>query len=187
MTKAPEEQNPEHTYASEGFYMVTLSVTDDLSGRPRNNPRSASSQELPEKQWNILWSKDFATGGSLATVSAAVGDDARIHALSTLGQLYAYDRDGNQLWSFDLTQNGTVLSTERLNPSVDTDGTVYVPVGNGVSGSNGYLYAIDGATGSESGNCCSTTEPSPTCRLPVITTSSRGNRKSRHQRYVPDH
>ncbi len=97
--------------------MVTLSVTDDLGGtaEKQSTIRVISGTPL-EKQWNILWSKDFATGGSLATVSAAVGDDARIYALSTLGQLYAYDRDGNQLWSFDLTQNGTVLSTERLNP-----------------------------------------------------------------------
>lgn len=167
-----EEQNPEHTYASEGFYMVTLSVTDDLGGTAEKQSTIRVISGTPEKQWNILWSKDFATGGSLATVSAAVGDDARIYALSTLGQLYAYDRDGNQLWSFDLTQNGTVLSTERLaTPSVDTDGTVYVPVGNGVSGSNGYLYAIDGATGSEKWKLLLDDGAFPDLQTPVITTS----------------
>lgn len=166
------DQHPAHTYSAEGFYLVTLTVTDDLGGTATKQSTLRVVSSSAEKQWRLLWSKQYSAGGSLATVSAAVGDNALIYAMSSAGQLCAFDRDGTARWTFDLTQNGTVLSTERLAaPSVDTDGTVYVAVGNGASGSKGYLYAIDGASGAEKWKLLLDDGAYPDLQMPVVTAS----------------
>lgn len=169
---ASGDPNPEHTYTAEGFYLVTLTVTDDLGGKAVKQSTLRVVSASAEKQWRLLWSRQYASGGSLATVSAAVGDNALIYAMSSAGQLCAFDRDGNARWSFDLTQNNSVLSTERLAaPSVDTDGTIYVAVGNGVNGTTGYLYAIDGNSGAEKWKLLIDDGAYPDLQMPAVTSA----------------
>lgn len=166
------DPDPEHIYTAEGFYLVTLTVTDDLGGKAVKQSTLRVVSASAEKQWRLLWSRQYASGGSLATVSAAVGDNALIYAMSSAGQLCAFDRDGNARWSFDLTQNNSVLSTERLAaPSVDTDGTVYVAVGNGVNGTTGYLYAIDGNSGAEKWKLLIDDGAYPDLQMPAVTSA----------------
>lgn len=136
------EQNPKHTYSKGGFIKVKLTVTDDkgLTGSREKTVFVRSS--LTPGVLNILWTQTFETSSKLRSVSPAVGDNGDIYVTSNGLKLYSYSPDGTQNWMFDLTKGGAAGNQES-SPTVDTDGTIYIGVGQGSNSTNGYLYAIN--------------------------------------------
>lgn len=139
------EQNPEHEYANEGTFTVTLTVTDaeGLSGKAEKNIE-VTAKGMAE----MLWSFPF-DGGSLIGSSPAVGNDY-VYVMSTGGELVAADRhDGTEKWRFDFISNGVsaMSAKEGSSPSVDpADGSVVVAVG-GSDAERCKGFKIDGTTG----------------------------------------
>lgn len=136
------EQNPTHTYSQGGFIKVKLTVTDDRGLTASREKTLLVRTSLTPGVLEILWTQTFEASSTLRSVSPAVGDNGDIYVASNGLKLYSYAPDGTQNWMFDLTKGGSVGNQES-SPAVDTDGTIYIGVGQGSSSSNTYLYAIN--------------------------------------------
>lgn len=136
------EQNAEHIYSHGGFVKVKLTVTDDKGLINSREKTILVRSSLTPGVLEILWTKTFETSSKLRSVSPAVGDNGNIYVTSNGLKLYSYSPDGTQSWMFDLNKSGAVGNQES-SPAVDTDGTVYVGVGQGTGSTNAYLYAIN--------------------------------------------
>lgn len=136
------EQNPKHTYSKGGFIKVKLTVTDDkgLTGSREKTIFVRSS--LTPGVLEILWTQTFEASSKLRSVSPAVGDNGDIYVTSNALKLYSYSPDGKQNWMFDLSKGGATGNQES-SPAIDTDGTIYIGVGQGTNSTNAYLYAIN--------------------------------------------
>ena len=136
------DQNPEHTYSEGGFIKVKLTVTDDKGLKSEREKTLYVRSSLTPGVLNLIWSQTYESSSKLRSVSPAVGDNGNIYVTSNGLKLYSYSPDGIQNWTFDLSKDGAVGNQES-SPMVDTDGTIYVGVGQGSSSSNAYLYAIN--------------------------------------------
>lgn len=136
------EQNAEYVYSHGGFVKVKLTVTDDKGLSNSREKTILVRSSLTPGVLEILWTKTFETSSKLRSVSPAVGDNSNIYVTSNGLKLYSYSPDGTQNWMFDLNKSGAVGNQES-SPAVDTDGTIYVGVGQGTGSTNAYLYAIN--------------------------------------------
>lgn len=136
------EQNPQHTYSNGGFIKVKLTVTDDFGLTSSREKTIFVRSSLTPGVLEVLWTETFEASSKLRSVSPAVGDNGDIYVTSNSLKLYSYAPDGTQNWMFDLAKGGATGNQES-SPAVDTDGTIYIGVGQGTNSSNGYLYAIN--------------------------------------------
>ncbi len=79
----------------------------------------------------LLWEFNIIERGAQILSSPAISEDGNIYFGSNNNNLYALDRDGNELWNY--STDGNVFSS----PAIGEDGTIYV----GSADSN--LYAIN--------------------------------------------
>ncbi|WP_165043815.1 PKD domain-containing protein [Dysgonomonas sp. ZJ709] len=148
--KTSAEQNPKHTYANAGFIKIKLTVTDDRGESAVREKTIYVRASLTPGNFQVLWTQTFETSSTLRSVSPAVGDNGDIYVTSNKLKLHSYSPIGMLNWSFDLAKDGAVGNQEG-SPSVDSDGTIYIGVGQGTGNTNAYLYAVN-ADGSEKWN-----------------------------------
>jgi len=143
------EQNPEVVFNTFGDNIpVSLTVTDHY-GQKSTASKTFSVARSEGHDLSVAWSRayDYTSGAWVNWTSPALnpaGD--RIYVTSSGNHLVCFDPSGNQIGSYDLAENNPAngdMKAVRTTPSVDNDGTVYIPVQYGYSESgNGGLYSI---------------------------------------------
>lgn len=125
------EQNPKFTFNEFGDIEVTLTVTDNQRGK--GSVTKIVKVDKNKNSMELLWSTPYDGDGDVIFSSPAVSPDGKtVYAFSSGLHLAALGSDGKQKWSFDAGAHnpGTTKNFGSCTPSVDTDGTVFVIVGN---------------------------------------------------------
>ena len=125
------EQNPKFTFNEFGDIEVTLTVTDNQRGK--GSVTKVVKVDKNKNSMELLWSTPYDGDGDVIFSSPAVSPDGKtVYAFSSGLHLAALGSDGKQKWSFDAGSHnpGTTKNFGSCTPSVDTDGTVFVIVGN---------------------------------------------------------
>ena len=125
------EQNPKFTFNEFGDIEVTLTVTDNKRGK--GSVTKIVQVEKSQGSMELLWSTSYDGDGDVVFASPAVSPDGNTIYVSSTGlHLVAIGKDGKQKWSFDTGSHNpaTTKTFPSCTPSVDTDGTVFIIVGN---------------------------------------------------------
>ena len=137
------EQHPEFTFASFGEIEVSLTVTD--SRRGKNTKTVIIDVDMGDMEdMELLWVHTYDSDGTVWATSPAVSPDGEyVYVHSTGLTLVSFTKEGVERWRFNTGANGEgtrYAASAGATPSVDSDGTVFIPVG--ISGNRGSLYAI---------------------------------------------
>ena len=127
------EQNPKFTFNEFGDIEVTLTVTDNQRGK--GSATKVIHVEKNESSIELLWSDAFdgdTEARTIFTSPAVSPDGSMVYAFSTGNHLVAYSKDGVKKWSFDAGAHkpATTKDFPCSMPTVDTDGTIFIIVGN---------------------------------------------------------
>ena len=135
------EQNPVHTYAEDGKYTVSLTVSNSYgsNARVKTNYILVSVTKLAGTPWpkfqadsyntgqspyagpgdNItVW--NYTTGGGIQYSGPSIGADGTIYVGSRDNKIYALNPDGTPKWNY--TTGGYVYGS----PAIASDGTIYI-------------------------------------------------------------
>lgn len=144
------EENPKITFGSHGKINVSLTVTDN---KKRKDTKTVTVEVAKSAgSLGVLWSHPYDEQGTVIHTSPATSSDGQyVYVSSSNYNLVCFSKSGDQLWKFDCGQNNEPnrgSSYQHPTPSVDSDGTVYVAVGDNTSAADKYksasLYAIAG-------------------------------------------
>lgn len=132
-TNTVTEQNPKFTFQEFGDIDVTLTVTDNQKGT--GSVTKTIHVEKNADSMETLWSKAFSSDGEARvyfTSPALSPDGNTIYVFSSANHLIAFNKDGSQKWDFDATSKNppTTKNFVSCQPSVDTDGTIFLAIGN---------------------------------------------------------
>lgn len=149
-TMLSSEKNPKITFGSHGKIDVSLTVTD--SKRRQSTKTVTLNVAKSVGSLGVLWSCPYDDGGYVVGTSPAVSADGKfIYVSSSNYNLACFTREGNQLWTFDLGQNGEPnrgSNYQHPTPTVGSDGMVYAAVANNTSPADATksasLYAVKG-------------------------------------------
>ncbi len=114
-----------HSYKASGIYNIKIEVKDKSGNISQINFKIDVDHQRDEGK--IKWS--FKTDGFIYS-TPAISED-RIYIGSDDGKLYALDKKGNLIWSFDAGEK------IRASPSIAENGTIYF------GALNGKFYALD--------------------------------------------
>ena len=142
------EGNPlNYAFEQNGNYIIKLTVTDKDGNKveKRKNLIVNPAAVAETGSVKLLWAAKMR--GYNAVSTPAVADDGSVYAVSgnneiggKAGQISKFDKDGKLVWTKDLP--GKAKGT----PSIDTDGTVFLPNGHANGTAVVYAYNPDGST-----------------------------------------
>lgn len=129
------EENPKITFGSHGKINVSLTVTDN---KKRKDTKTVTVEVAKSAgSLGVLWSHPYDEQGTVIHTSPATSSDGQyVYVSSSNYNLVCFSKSGDQLWKFDCGQNNEpnrASSYQHPTPSVDSDGTVYVAVGDNTS------------------------------------------------------
>ncbi len=129
------EQNPTYTFTSYGDIEVSLKVTDDKMGT--STKKITINVAKGPGSLEVLWKESYSdkTDAYVYATSPAVSKDGKFIYVSSTGyELTCFNTDGEKQWAFDLASRGASamgndgnIKHQSPTPSVDEDGTVYIP------------------------------------------------------------
>lgn len=188
----PEGNTAHYTFSETGFFMVSLTATDNRGESSTTTKQIHVVNEAITEITEVFSAQTAKVDGLTLDKNAThTPVPASVLAVSESGFCYfmfgkhvlrAYDMAGVKKWEYTSTNDHTYGKTEHSFPAVDTDGTVYW-CGHGYDSSTGatIMYAFDGASGQIKWTNTGAYEPSariafstPTITPSAVIIGSRG-------------
>ena len=146
------EENPKITFGSHGKINVSLTVTDN---KKRKDTKTVTMDIAKGAgSLGVLWSHSYDEQGVVYGTSPATSTDGQyIYVSSSNYNLVCFTKLGERTWGFDCGQNNEPnrgSDYQHPTPTVDSDGTVYVAVGDNTTkagadaSKSASLYAVKG-------------------------------------------
>mgnify|MGYP001312115971 FL=1 len=146
------EENPKITFGSHGKINVSLTVTDN---KKRKDTKTVTMDIAKGAgSLGVLWSHSYDEQGVVYGTSPATSADGQyVYVSSSNYNLVCFTKLGERTWGFDCGQNNEPnrgSDYQHPTPTVDSDGTVYVAVGDNTTkagadaSKSASLYAIKG-------------------------------------------
>ena len=146
------EENPKITFGSHGKINVSLTVTDN---KKRKDTKTVTMDIAKGAgSLGVLWSHSYDEQGVVYGTSPATSTDGQyIYVSSSNYNLVCFTKLGERTWGFDCGQNhepNRGSDYQHPTPTVDSDGTVYVAVGDNTTkagadaSKSASLYAVKG-------------------------------------------
>lgn len=144
------EENPKITFGSHGNINVSLTVTDN---KKRKDTKTVTMNIAKgANSLGMLWSHSYDEQGVVYGTSPATSADGEyVYVSSSNYNLVCFTKLGEQIWKFDCGQNNEPnrgSNYQHPTPTVDSDGVVYVAVGDNTSkadaAKSASLYAVKG-------------------------------------------
>ena len=144
------EENPKITFGSHGKINVSLTVTDN---KKRKDTKTVTMDIAKGAgSLGVLWSHSYDEQGVVYGTSPATSADGEyVYVSSSNYNLVCFTKLGERTWGFDCGQNNEPnrgSDYQHPTPTVDSDGTVYVAVGDNSSKADATksasIYAVKG-------------------------------------------
>lgn len=146
------EENPKITFGSHGKINVSLTVTDN---KKRKDTKTVTMDIAKGAgSLGVLWSHSYDEQGVVYGTSPATSTDGQyIYVSSSNYNLVCFTKLGERTWGFDCGQSNEPnrgSDYQHPTPTVDSDGTVYVAVGDNTTkagadaSKSASLYAVKG-------------------------------------------
>lgn len=144
------EENPKVTFGSHGKINVSLTVTDN---KKRKDTKTVTVDVAKSAgSLGVLWAHSYDEQGVVVGTSPATSADGEyVYVSSSNYNLVCFTKLGERVWGFDCGQNNEPnrgSDYQHPTPTVDSDGVVYVAVGDNTSkadaAKSASLYAITG-------------------------------------------
>lgn len=144
------EENPKVTFGSHGKINVSLTVTDN---KKRKDTKTVTVDVAKSAgSLGVLWAHSYDEQGVVVGTSPATSVDGEyVYVSSSNYNLVCLTKLGERVWGFDCGQNNEPnrgSDYQHPTPTVDSDGVVYVAVGDNTSkadaAKSASLYAITG-------------------------------------------
>jgi PKD repeat protein len=140
--------NPSTSYPAEGFYTVSLTVTDN-NGATGTKTTSIFVRASIADFGTTLWTTTYENASTIEGTSPAVGNNGDIYVTANAMKLHAVSPSGVIRWSFDLTQDNAAAGKQTSSPIVGPDGVVYIGAGYNLGGNGPGMYAVTPDDGSK--------------------------------------
>ena len=143
-------ENPTVTFGSHGKINVSLTVTDN---KKRKDTKTVTVDVAKSAgSLGVLWAHSYDEQGVVVGTSPATSADGEyVYVSSSNYNLVCFTKLGERVWGFDCGQNNEPnrgSDYQHPTPTVDTDGVVYVAVGDNTSkadaAKSASLYAVKG-------------------------------------------
>ena len=146
------EENPKMTFGSHGKINISLTVTDNKN---RKDTKTVTVDVAKGAgSLGVLWSHSYDEQGVVYGTSPAISADGQyVYVSSSNYNLVCFTKSGERTWGFDCGQNDEPnrgSDYQHPTPTVDSDGTVYVAVGDNTTkagadaSKSASLYAVKG-------------------------------------------
>lgn len=144
------EENPTVTFGSHGKINVSLTVTDN---KKRKDTKTVTVDVAKSAgSLGVLWAHSYDEQGVVIGTSPATSADGEyVYVSSSNYNLVCFTKLGERVWGFDCGQNNEPnrgSDYQHPTPTVDSDGVVYVAVGDNTSkadaAKSASLYAVKG-------------------------------------------
>lgn len=144
------EENPKVTFGSHGKINVSLTVTDN---KKRKDTKTVTVDVAKSAgSLGVLWAHSYDEQGVVIGTSPATSADGEyVYVSSSNYNLVCFTKLGERVWGFDCGQNNEPnrgSDYQHPTPTVDSDGVVYVAVGDNTSkadaAKSASLYAVKG-------------------------------------------
>lgn len=144
------EENPKVTFGSHGKINVSLTVTDN---KKRKDTKTVTVDVAKSAgSLGVLWAHSYDEQGVVVGTSPATSADGEyVYVSSSNYNLVCFTKLGERVWGFDCGQNNEPnrgSDYQHPTPTVDSDGVVYVAVGDNTSkadaAKSASLYAVKG-------------------------------------------
>ena len=146
------EENPKITFGSHGKINVSLTVTDN---KKRKDTKTVTMDIAKGAgSLGVLWSHSYDEQGVVYGTSPATSTDGQyIYVSSSNYNLVCFTKLGERTWGFDcgqINEPNRGSDYQHPTPTVDSDGTVYVAVGDNTTkagadaSKSASLYAVKG-------------------------------------------
>ncbi|WP_298047427.1 PQQ-binding-like beta-propeller repeat protein [Bacteroides sp.] len=143
-------ENPTVTFGSHGKINVSLTVTDN---KKRKDTKTVTVDVAKSAgSLGVLWAHSYDEQGVVVGTSPATSADGEyVYVSSSNYNLVCFTKLGERVWGFDCGQNNEPnrgSDYQHPTPTVDSDGVVYVAVGDNTSkadaAKSASLYAVKG-------------------------------------------